>query len=379
MPAPVHILHLHSRFDLGGAQARSLRLMAAWGDRARHTIVSVDDDALGARAAIPAGVSYEIGQNPPPLTGTPSVARFEAIARYLRRFDLVLTYGWGAIDGVMAARAFAKGAPPVVHHEDGFDVDEADGPKITRNVYRRMALGAAKALVVPSRTLEAIALEAWKQPSARVHRIPYGVATALYARPPKPDAIPGLVKRDGEVVIGTIANLRAVKDLPMLVRATGGLAGRIRLVIVGDGPERARIEGAAAAMGLGDRLVMPGVLPHPHLYVGLFDILALSSLTEQFPTAVVEAMAAGLPIASAPGGDIADMIAAENQPYVPPLHHEVFLRDALQPLVTHEAGRRHIGSLNRAKAQADYDGAAMIDRYRTVYEDALGRPGALGG
>lgn len=379
MSAPVRILHLHSSFDLGGKEARAVRLMAAWGDRARHTIVSGVPEALGARNAIPAGVAYEIAQNPPPLTGKPSVARFEAIARYMRRFDLVLTYGWGAIDGAMAARAFATGAPPVVHHEDGFDIDEADGLKVTRNVYRRMALGAARALVVPSHTLEGIALTAWKQAPGRVHRIAYGVATALYAKPPKPDAIPGLVKRDGEVVIGTLASLRAVKDLPMLVRAVGGLAGRIRLVIVGEGPERARIEGAAVAMGLSDRLVMPGLLLDPHRYIGLFDILALSSLSEQFPTAVVEAMAAGLPIASAPGGDIADMIAPENRPYIPPLHHEVFLRDALQPLVAHEAGRRHIGSLNRAKAQAEYDEAAMIDRYRALYEDALGRPGAFTG
>lgn len=376
----VRILHLHTHFDLGGTQARAVRLMAAWGDRARHTIVSVQDGALGARALVPAGLSHEIAQNPPPLTGRPSVARFEAIARYIRRFDLVLTYGWGAIDGVMAARAFATGAPPIVHHEDGFELDEAEGLKVTRNVYRRMALGAAKAVVVPSHTLEGIALKVWQQPPGRVHRIPFGVAAPLYARPPKPDAIPGLIKRDDEVVIGTLATLRAVKDLPMLVRAVGGLAGRIRLVIVGDGPERERIGGAAVAMGLGDRLVMPGVLPDPHRYVGLFDILALSSRSEQCPTAVVKAMAAGVAIASTPGGgDIAAMVAPENRPYITPLHHEVFLRDALQPLVTHAAGRRHIGALNRAKAQADHDEAVMIGRYRALYEQALGRPGALGG
>ena len=43
----------------------------------------------------------------------------------MRRFDLVLSYNWGAIDGVMARRAVPKGAPPLVHHEDGFNADEA--------------------------------------------------------------------------------------------------------------------------------------------------------------------------------------------------------------------------------------------------------------
>ncbi len=88
-------------------------------------------------------------------------------------------------------------------------------------------------------------------------------------------------------------------------------------------------------------------------------------------------MAAGLPIASTPVGDVAAMIAPENRPYVAPAHDEVFLRDALQPLVGHPEGRRHLGRLNQARARADYEEAAMIDRYRALYEGALGRPGAL--
>ena len=114
---------------------------AAVDETVRHVIVSGVPDALDAQDAIAKGIAYEIAQDPPPLTGRPSVARFEGVARFMRRFDLVLTYNWGAIDGVMAARAFPKGAPPVVHHEDGFNADEAGGLKVQRNVYRRIALG----------------------------------------------------------------------------------------------------------------------------------------------------------------------------------------------------------------------------------------------
>ncbi len=127
MSAPLSILHLHSSFDLGGKEARAARLMQAWGERARHVIVSADPAALGARARIASGVRYEIAQNPPPLAGRPSVGRYEAIAKFMRRFDLVLTYDWGAIDGVMARRVFGKDMPPLVHHEDGFTGDEARG------------------------------------------------------------------------------------------------------------------------------------------------------------------------------------------------------------------------------------------------------------
>jgi len=378
MTRPISILHLHSTFDLGGKEARAVRLMNAFGDRARHTIVSSMPDALGARTRIERGIAYEIAQNAPPLTGKPSVARYEAIARYMRGFDLVLTYNWGAIDGVMARRVFARGAPPLIHHEDGFNADEAGGLKRERNIYRRLALGTAHALVVPSESLEQIALETWKQPRARVHRILNGIATGLYAKEPEPKAIPGFVRRANEVVIGTVAGLRAVKDLPQLVRAVGGVSARFRLVIVGEGPEKAAIEQAALAMGIDDRVVMPGFLDRPYRFMRHFDLLALSSKSEQFPISVVEAMAAGLPIVAPPVGDVRAMVAQENAPFITEHHGEVRLRDAIQALAVDPDLRRRVGQANQAKARALYDEDTMIARYATLYAEAMGRPGVLG-
>ncbi|MEG3085304.1 glycosyltransferase family 4 protein [Sphingomonas sp. PB2P12] len=377
MAAPVNILHLHSSFDLGGKESRAVRLMNAFGDRAKHTIVSGMPEQTSARDSIAKGIRYELAQTPPPLTGKPSVKRYEAIAQYMRRFDLVLTYNWGGIDGAMARRVFGKGAPPLVHHEDGFNGDEANGLKIERNIYRRLALSAAYALAVPSEMLEKIALETWKQPRDRVHRIVNGIGTAYYTQKPEPKAIPGFTRNAKEVVIGALAGLREVKDLTALVRAVGGVSGRVRLVIVGEGPERANIVQAAAAMGMADKLVLPGFLDRPYRYVGHFDMLAVSSRSEQFPISVVEAMAAGLPIASYPVGDVKRMVAPENLPFVTDIPNEVRLRDALQALVSDPALRASVGAANQAKARAAFDEGVMIARYRDLYEAALQRPGAL--
>ena len=377
MPAPLNILHMHSSFNLGGKEARAVRLMNAFGDRARHTIVSGVPDHVSACDAVAKGVTYEIAQNPPPLTGPPSVSRYEAIAKFMRRFDLVLSYNWGAIDAVMARRAFARGAPPVVHHEDGFNSDEATRLKPQRTMYRRLAFPAAHAVVVPSVTLEWVARQSWKISAPKLRRISNGIPTALYAKKPDPHAIPGLSRRPGEVIVGALAGLRDVKNLPALVRAVGGCTSKIRLVIVGEGPERATIERAAAAMELSAQLVMPGFLPNPHTYVGLFDILALSSLSEQFPIAVVEGMAAGLPIAALPVGDLAHMISPANQPYIAQFHSEVALRDAIEALAMDPPARAAVGRANREKAVAAYDEATMVAAYTALYEEAVGRAGAL--
>lgn len=378
MATPIHILHLHSTFNLGGKEARAVRLMNAFGDRARHTIVSAMPDQLAARECIAKGIKYEIAQNPPPLSGRPSVKRYETISNFMRRFDLVLTYNWGAIDGVMAARVFGKGLPPIVHHEDGFNADEAVRLNLMRNMYRRIALPAANALVVPSETLEGIAQKFWGQPADRLRRIANGIPTKLYAGKPDPNAIPGFVKKEGETVIGAIAGLRPVKDLPLLIRAAAGMNTRVRIVIVGEGPEREAILDTARKMGMEDKLVMPGFLPEPYRYVGLFDIFALTSQSEQAPISVIEAMAAGLAVVAPRVGDIPEMVDPANVPYLPATRTEVPFRDCLGVLADHPAGRAVIGEANRKRARALFDEGEMIAAYAALYAEAMGRPGVLG-
>ncbi|WP_066655607.1 MULTISPECIES: glycosyltransferase [unclassified Sphingomonas] len=374
----LNILHLHSSFDLGGKEARAVRLMNAFGDRAKHVIVSGVEGAYGARDAIAKGIRYEIAQNPPPLTGKPSVARYEAIAKFMARFDLVLTYNWGAIDGVMARRVFGKNMPPVIHHEDGFNSDEALRLNRVRNMYRRIALTAAHGLVVPSHQLESIAYHIWKQPKARLHRISNGIDVAAYGRKPDPKAIPGFKRLPGHVVVGTLAGLRPVKDIPMLVRAVGGMKTKAQLVIVGEGPDREAIEDTIANMGMEKQVLLAGFLPDPHKYMGLFDIFALSSKSEQQPIAVMEAMAAGLPIASTPVGDVAKMVHPDNVSTISKDWNPVHLRDRIEVLAAHPDARRTVGKANQLRARALFDEQAMIASYAKLYSEAVGRPGALG-
>jgi glycosyltransferase involved in cell wall biosynthesis len=228
-------------------------------------------------------------------------------------------------------------------------------------------LPAADALIVPSERLQAIARTIWHQPEARLHRIPNGIETARYALKPRPDAIPGLVRREGDILIGTLAGLRAVKNLPRLVRAVAGLPAPVKLVIIGEGPERAAIAAEADRLGMTDRLLMPGFLPAPHHYVGHFDIFALSSDSEQFPISLVEAMAAGLPVVATDVGDVKAMVAHENRDLIVPVLDDASFAAALDLLCWDATMRRQLGSANAEKARAAFDEAAMISRYASLY------------
>src|SRR5688500_8135420 len=138
MAPPVRVLHCHSTFAPGGKEARSVRLINAFGDAAEHSIVSAMPGQLGARLGLAPGVRVDFPGDAPSLTGAPSPRRLWRLSRYLRQFDLVLTYNWVALDAFMVNHLF--GVARLIHHEDCFNEDVAAALKSRRNLFCRIGL-----------------------------------------------------------------------------------------------------------------------------------------------------------------------------------------------------------------------------------------------
>ncbi|MET0180109.1 MAG: glycosyltransferase [Novosphingobium sp.] len=372
---PLRLLHIHSDFDPGGSQLRTVRLIRRFGPACAHSIVSRVPEAMGAADAIGRGVPV-LQLNLPDLDGRPSLRRGRALAEAMRGYDLVLTYDWGAINAVLAHTVFGPslGLPPLVHHEDTLDAAESERPRRRRNALRMLALARAQALVAGSRGLETLALTAWQQPREKVHRISGGIDTRAYARKPARDALPRLIKRPGELWLGTLGRLAPARNLRRLVRAFAALPEPWQLVIVGEGPERDAVAAEATRLGLADRVHLPGHVAEPAKAIGLFDLFALGSDREQFPYPVIEAMAAGLAVASPAVGDVAAVVGPGNGGFVTPPGDEAALADALARLAADPARRRAIGAENQAKARAEFDEVEMTERYARLYAKVMRRP-----
>lgn len=374
-PGSLRLLHLHSSFQPGGKELRAVQLMNAFGPGIEHTVVSAMPDQLGAAELLDQRINSRFPQDFPALQGSPTPPRLLGIARAMAGFDLVLTYNWGAMDAVMARTLFGNylGLPPLIHHEDGFNQDEAEKLKPARNWFRRVALKRAAGLIVPSARLAEIARADWLLPPDKLFRIANGIPVRAYAGKPKRDALRGVIKRPGELWLGTLAGLRPVKNLPRLVRAFAPMPDPWQLVILGEGPERDAIRDEAIRLGVGHRVHLPGFAADPAKVVGLFDLFALSSDSEQFPVSVLEAMAAGLAVAAPRVGDVATMVAAPNREFLSRIGDEVGLAAALAKLASDPPLRRAVGEANRQRALAQYDEAAMVAAYRQVYGGVLGR------
>lgn len=369
----MRILHVHSTFNAGGPQVRAAQLMNALGPGHAHLLVSSLPDQRGALDLLDRHVRWSWLEDFPDLKSGGLPARLHRIGAALRaaRPDLVLTYNWGAMDAVMANRLFAR--LPLVHHEDGFGPDELAMPLPRRSLYRWAALGGAQRVIACSRNLERIARQYWRQPGSRLVHIPNGVDIRAFTVPPDASAIPG---RDPALLsVGTVAGLRPEKNVNRLVRIFAAAARDLpaQLVIVGDGPDREAIQAEARALGIAGQLVMPGFLADPARYVGLMDVFALTSDTEQFPLSLVEAMAAGCPVVASDVGDVARMLAPENLPFIAAPAQEAALCASLRMLLTDGTLRHALGRANAACAAADFGHERMIARYRAVYAQVAGQ------
>ena len=366
------ILHVFSTFNVGGPQVRVTRMIEHWGDRLEHWICA-HDGKYGARDLLPAHapVSYIRDM---PLKHPGLWSRLRLLGSYLRAapVDLVCTYNWGAMDVVLANRLFARRF--LVHHEEGFDIAQAVQKNRLQHFYRRLAYPGACKIVTVSRNLEAIALRLWKQPRHRIVYLPNGIDVDFFSLPPCAAAIPGFARRPGEIVIGSVARLSEVKNLPLLVRAVGRISAShdVRLIIVGEGPQMTSILDTAAQCGMGNRLLLPGFVAHPQNYVGLFDIFALSSTSEQFPFSLIEAMAAGLPCATTDVGDCKNILPAVSKHFVTRSGDVDGLAFSLRLLAESMLLRSKLGAANQAEVRARFPMKNMMRLYENLYCNVTG-------
>jgi glycosyltransferase involved in cell wall biosynthesis len=360
-----HLVHVYPNFGFGGVQVRFAALVRGLGERFRHTVVSLGGD-YEAAALIPANAPVRYAEAP---SRSPSmsmrVGRHRAMLAELRP-DVLLTHNWGAMEVVLANALVGL---PHIHLEDGFGPEEAI-QQLPRRIWTRRIALAGSQLIVPSQTLQTIAIRTWRLDSRRVLHIPNGVAPLTEHRTAL-DSL-GLDLPVGVPLIVWAGALRAEKNPLRLLRAFARLKDRAVLLLIGDGPERGAIQEEAARLGLGRHLHLLGRRMDTRDIMMQCQVLALSSDTEQMPFVVLEAMAAGLPVAATDVGDIREMVAEANRAFiVAPC--DSALGGAIGALVGDASLRERIGQANRTRQGELYTLPKMVEAYGAAFERMAAR------
>ena len=367
---PPLLMHVFPSFAVGGVPNRIAAIINRLGERYHHKILALDGQ-YGAAETLGSDANVDLMD----FESHPQ-SFFGAVRDIRHRInhetpDALLTYNWGAIEWAFANTLFNFG--PHVHFESGFGKEEGSGLLWRRNRFRQLALFRAQRVVVPSQTLARIALDAWRIPRRKLQVVPNGVDSEEF------QGEPGVVTNGEfrtsrqEIIVGTVAPLRPEKSLERLVRCFAALDGRrqARLVIVGDGMERKRLEHAAIEHGVSDRTVFAGYRGDvAHVLRGI-DVFVMTSDTEQMPNSLLQAMAAGRPLVATDVGDIKRILAPENRPYVVAKTDEEGFVNGLDDLVSDGEKRLVLGQKNQAHSGTCYGIDKMVAAYDTLFADAI--------
>jgi glycosyltransferase involved in cell wall biosynthesis len=173
---------------------------------------------------------------------------------------------------------------------------------------------------------------------------------------------------EGDYVIGLSAVLRPEKNPSQLVEAIAALCQRglpARALFIGDGPERGAVEAMARKLRVADRIVISGFQEDVRPFVSVCDVVALTSFTEAFSLAAIEAMALGRPVVHPDVGGAAEMIHSGQDGWLFPVGDTATLVDRLAVLAD-PVVRTRMGENARASVASRFSERAMVERYEEL-------------
>jgi len=356
------LLHAFSTFKTGGPQVRFVQLANSYGPRFKHLVTAMDG-CYDACERFDAGTHWAKLEVPVQRGG--ALANRSVFRQVLRSVqpDLLLTYNWGAIEWIAGN---IPNTVPQVHVEDGFRPDEVHG-QLPRRVWTRRVLFTASGvrLLVPSKRLHDIA-PTWWIPPQRLAFVPNGVDI-----PPDCTAKEAPAAGSRPLVVGTVAALRAEKNLPRLLRAVARLRSlhELRLLIVGDGPEKPGLEALARELGIADITEFTGHMAQPSAAFRRMDLFALSSDTEQLPIAMLEAMAHALPVVATAVGDVPHVLPPQAASMLAEPDDAAF-QATLARALQHRQNWRELAAAGQALVRQSYARERMQADWLTVFNGA---------
>jgi len=209
----------------------------------------------------------------------------------------------------------------------------------------------------------------------RTEVIPNGVDADRFAGGDRAAARRELGLGEGDFVVAAVGRLSPEKDHATLLRCAARVAqacARARFVIAGDGPARPALERMVAELGLAGRVVMAGWRLDVRPVLWAADALALTSRSESFPNAVLEAMAAGLPVVATRVGGVPEMVREGETGLLAEAGDAAGLARHLLRLEADPGMRARMGEAGRARARDEFPLSAMVRRYERLYERLLG-------
>jgi glycosyltransferase involved in cell wall biosynthesis len=239
------------------------------------------------------------------------------------------------------------------------------------NIAYRLMAGAPDAVFAVSDQVRRHCIEVDRIDSARVQTIYNGVNLAHWHAASRP------AKAPGELLVTTIGNIRRVKGHDIFVKAAASIIPRfpnVSFSIAGDILEAdyfLELRALVRDLDLSDRFHFVGGITNLGEYLSTADIFVLPSRSEGFSNAIVEAMAAALPVVATSVGGNAEAVEDGVTGLLVPSEDPAALSAAITGLLSDPSQARTMGIAGKALAAENFTTEAMMNRITAVYRDLL--------
>jgi len=179
-----------------------------------------------------------------------------------------------------------------------------------------------------------------------------------------------------ETLFIMVAGLRRMKNHLDFLRTVARLprdAG-YRFLFLGEGELRAAIDAEVSALGLGETVIMAGMRTDVGALLAASDVFVLPSIVEGLPNAILEAMAAGLPVIATDVGGNAEAVEHGEQGLIVPFGDRPAMVDALIKLGSDPAERARMGRQGLPRVEKAFTIRRMLSQFEDLYKELLGRP-----
>ena len=364
----LHVVHVVLSLDVGGLERVVLDLVRSGTGTA--TIICLERPGRLAPEAEALGVNVVSLDKPAGLR--PGLVRRITTILHELKPDVVHTHQIGALLYAGPAARRAK-VPVVVHSEHG---KHFSGRWRTR-LLGRWAARYAKRFVCVSEDIRREVIHHRIVAEKKAFVIPNGIDVERFGlRAGREQLREQLGIALNEFVLGTVGRLNEIKRQDILIDAFARLAPQYlsaRLLIVGDGTLRRDLETRAKSLGLTDRVVFAGYQRHPEPFYAAMDAFTLTSRSEGMPLSILEAWAAGLPVAASQVGGIPELLA-DGGGLTFPAGDVQATADVLQRLLANPASAAAIGERGRLIVRQRYDVSVMASAYDQSYRELLPLP-----
>jgi glycosyltransferase involved in cell wall biosynthesis len=183
--------------------------------------------------------------------------------------------------------------------------------------------------------------------------------------------------KDGDLIVGHVANFRAPKGHHYLVEAASLVCRRVpraKFLLIGDpgnGAIKKDIEDFIAESGLEGNILILGFRNNVNMLLQIMDIFVLSSTTEGLPVSVIEAMASSKPVVATNVGGLPEIVIHRQSGYLVEPGNAEALAEKTLILLDDEALRERMGRVGRKSVEEKFSLRVMVNKYQNLYGELI--------